>query len=898
MKYKRPRRPARRQGLRPPIGVVLLLVALIPLLGLASFTSSSIGDARAAGESAESAKALAREAVTLAELNASIFEELIWVVSSTGVEAAGVPADLIARFTDQAPSEMARSTQQRTNALVAKANRPDVHEALIGARDHALSVPDRAVAYNKIIDSVQNPLEQLLDQATSAAIATGDGELLAKNIEVLRATDSFRALASQEFFTFFAATFDMRGTPAEEAVHLIVLRSEVETTLAKLRSNPNSSQRVLDTVTRVESDPASTTFIASIDQLIDRRLLGETPLVGAPITLESLAANLEPFLNAIESLTIRSDLSLQMVNAAADSVLDVAEAIRVAEQQRTERTYMFALSLLAAATFAGLVASLFVIRPLRRLQTAAEHLQHDNSPRLLRSVGGPSEVQAAGNALEEATLHFELVTRQAQALSAGELDAAALDEVAPGGLGAALQHAVGTLRSALTQQEEFRQRLAHEATHDGLTGIANRNSTVAHLASSLARTERSGEQLAVLFIDLDKFKEVNDSLGHQAGDTVLSSVAQRLIRSVREGDHVGRLGGDEFVVIAEAVSGIDEAFTIAQRMLDALSNPIEHSTGPISIGASIGIAMNDRRSLTADELLRDADLAVYRAKDHGRGAIAVCDEDLRKTLLDTADLTVALRNAIAKDELTLHYQPIVDSRTAEVDGTAEIHALEALVRWRLPGRDELMPPDEFIGFAERSSLIIDIDCWVLDKAIGQAARWKSDPRLSGIPIAINISSRHLANDNFVDNVAAPLAKYGVDPAKIIVEVTESAILHDLGAAAVKFQRLRDIGVRISIDDFGTGYTSLAHLRSLPIDELKIDRSFTANAGRSEQEASLVKLIIDIAHLLGATVTAEGIETHDDAAILASLGSDTLQGYYFARPMAPEDLVSRTTATVN
>jgi len=387
----------------------------------------------------------------------------------------------------------------------------------------------------------------------------------------------------------------------------------------------------------------------------------------------------------------------------------------------------------------------------------------------------------------------------------------------------------------------------------------------------------------VLFIDLDRFKDVNDAHGHQSGDAVLTEVAQRLVTCVREGDHVGRLGGDEFVVIAEPVDGIDDAVGLAERILERLSAPIELPTERVVIGASIGIALADGADLTADELLRDADLAVYRAKALGRGGIEICDEDLRNDLAESLDLTAAIRNAIANDELIVYYQPIIDT------ATEQLHALEALVRWRRPGHETLVPPDEFIGFAERSSLIIDVDRWVIGAVVRQIAAWRDDPRYHGVPVAINVSGRHLADDHFVQHVLQPIEEHGVDAHGIIIEVTESALLDDLASAAVKLQRLRDAGIAVSIDDFGTGYTSLAHLRSLPVDILKIDRSFSANAARNDHEASIVKLIINTGHLLGATITAEGIETIDEANKLSGLGSDNLQGFYFARPAPPDRL---------
>jgi diguanylate cyclase (GGDEF)-like protein len=544
---------------------------------------------------------------------------------------------------------------------------------------------------------------------------------------------------------------------------------------------------------------------------------------------------------------------------------------------------LLAAALGAAALGSAVAASRYIVRPLRCLQRAATALQAgDGSTRC--ALTGPSEVRVAALALRDAAAHVELVARQADALASGDLDADVLDEPAPGGLGTALQQAVHNLRSALAQQEEFRRRLTHEASHDALTHLPNRNAALAQLARSLAHQRRTASQLAVLVVDIDRFNEVNDHHGHRGGDTVLSTIARRLVTTVRESDHVGRLGGDEFVVVAEPVSGPEEAMQLAERILAAIAEPIHLPHSSVRVQASVGIAVADSR-LTADELIRDADLAVSRAKERGEGGIEVCNADLHAEIAEVAGMQVALRNAIDRDELVVHYQPIIDVHTAR------LHALEALVRWRRPGQAGLVPPDRFITIAERSSLVIDLDRWVVHAVARQLAEWADDPVLGTVPVAVNVSGRHLAHDHVVEQLLQPLAEVGVAPRRLVVEVTESALMGDLVRASTKLHRLRSAGMRIAIDDFGTGYTSLAHLRCLPVDVLKIDRSFSLNAVGSEHGASIVKLIIDAGHLLGATVTAEGIETEEEAARLTELGADHLQGFLYSRPLPPDDLAA-------
>ncbi len=535
-----------------------------------------------------------------------------------------------------------------------------------------------------------------------------------------------------------------------------------------------------------------------------------------------------------------------------------------AANRDAHRALLLVAALVLVSVVIAVAISRSVTRPLRQLSEGARALQSGNSTFRIDPIG-PREVQHAACAINDAAVHLDLAERQARALATGDLDAVALAEVGPGALGFSLQSAVQTLAATLTQREEFRKRLAHEAAHDGLTRMPNRTASMRELESAVACVGRSSSRVAVLSFDLDEFKEINDSHGHHAGDVVLIEVGRRLVNVVRQGDHVGRLGGDEFVVIAEPVGNADEVIALCQRILTSITEPIDIGKTSVTVSASIGIALAADASLSADDLLRDADLAVHKAKVSGRGTYEFCDEELRSQRTESTNLTAALREAMAKNELILYYQPVYSQPTGG------LHAVEALVRWNRPGHGMVFP-DNFIPFAERSDLIIELDRWVLNAAARQMKEWGSDPALEAVTVAVNISGRHLASERIVPTVRSTLQAHGVDPSRIIVEVTESAVLDDLETAGRRIQELRDIGIRVAIDDFGTGYTSIAHLRALPIDILKIDRSFVASAGTDPHSESIVKLIIDIGHLLGARITAEGIETVEQALQLAALGS--------------------------
>ena len=871
----------------PRVAVILLLVAIVPLAGVGWVSWRAVREARDVEASAAVTEQYAEAAADLARLDGAMFDEMVWRAIGALVSSLEAPPDVVAAFLGADPVAEIDRTTAATDAAVAAAGATEVAAALAGVRGSELDMPGVLAAHRQMSTLIGDDLASLLTALTASPLGSTDTRALVDRVGDVRDAVGARGAVAQMFYGYFASVFDLRDTPAVEVSRLVSQRTEFDQDMQSLRTSAETDPTVRGLLDALEADGHLASFVDAIDALIDASFANGLPATAPAISLDSVMANYDGFDTIYRSADGASKAMLALVDGSAARVIEAVADVQEDATRDIDEAYQRAALLTLMTLLSALLAARFIVQPLSDLRQAASDLESGHE-QLAGRITGPVEVKAAALALRDASAHIDLVTRQARSLAVGDLDAEVLDEAAPGGLGDALQDAVATLRSALAQQDEFRRRLAHEAAHDGLTKLPNRNASMAQLSRSLARTTRSGSNLAVLFIDLDRFKDVNDHHGHQSGDAVLTTVAQRLVNHVREGDHVGRLGGDEFVVIAEPVANVDEAVALAERLRATLEEPVDAGATRVSIGASIGIAMADGASLTADELLRDADLAVYRAKDVGRGGIEICDEDLRHEVAETADLSMAIRQAIDEDELIVHYQPIVDTRSEE------LHALEALVRWRRPGESGLVPPDRFIGFAERSALIIDLDRWVIDAVARQIAAWAAEGRFTSTPIAINVSRRHLAHDRFVDHVLEPLACHGVPAHRVIIEVTESALLDDLAAAAVKLQRLRDAGVLVSIDDFGTGYTSLAHLRSLPVDILKIDRSFTSNAASDPHEASIVKLIIDTGHLLGATITAEGVETEVEAGRLADLGSDNLQGFFFARPQPPEMLGSAST----
>lgn len=433
--------------------------------------------------------------------------------------------------------------------------------------------------------------------------------------------------------------------------------------------------------------------------------------------------------------------------------------------------------------------------------------------------------------------------------------------------------------------------LQHKAMHDDLTALPNRNLLVERVEQALLRARRRLSVPAVLFVDLDRFKFVNDSRGHEVGDELLRQVASRLAVPLRSGDTLGRFGGDEFVLVCEDVGGEPGARSIATRLLEMFTEPFALAGEDLYLSASIGVAVAVDADVSADLLIRDADVAMFRAKERGRSRIEVFEESLRTQTVRRLDTEQALRLAVDRDELVVEYQPVV--RLSD----AVIVSFEALVRWDRPGHGRVQP-DSFIPVAEESGLIVRLGRWVLSEACAEARRWPPNRVGEMLGVSVNLSARQLADPDLLDTVCEALTSSGLDASRLCLEVTESVLIHDADHAVATLSALRDLGVELSIDDFGTGYASLDYLRRFSMaHELKIDRSFVNGvAVRGSQEAAIVSASIAMASSLGLRVVAEGVQTPDQIDALRTFGCDLAQGYHFSRPVpaiSARDLVMRT-----
>jgi diguanylate cyclase (GGDEF)-like protein/PAS domain S-box-containing protein len=436
----------------------------------------------------------------------------------------------------------------------------------------------------------------------------------------------------------------------------------------------------------------------------------------------------------------------------------------------------------------------------------------------------------------------------------------------------------------ITERKAYQAQIEQQANYDSLTGLANRSLLNQRLQHAIASASGYGTRLAVVFVDLDRFKYINDSLGHHVGDELLRTMAERLKRNVRESDTVARLGGDEFVLLVGGYKDPEAVAVVLERMLADIAQPWQSPMGDFNITCSIGVALYPDDGTTADVLLKHADSAMYRAKEQGRNNFQFFTSELNTIITQRLELESNLRRAIERNQFTLHYQPRIDMRTQR------IVAVEALIRWNASG-EAPVSPSSFIPVAEDIGLIVPIGKWVLKQACAQNKAWQ-DAGMPPCMVSVNVSPRQFRQDNFVQAVEEVLRETRLEARYLEIELTESAAMQDVQQFIAMLKELKSLGVHISLDDFGTGYSSLNYLKRFPVERLKIDRSFVHDITTDIDDATIVRTIIALGHNLGLKVVAEGVETQEQLEFLRANGCDEMQGYYFAEPVSADELSRR------
>jgi diguanylate cyclase (GGDEF)-like protein len=437
------------------------------------------------------------------------------------------------------------------------------------------------------------------------------------------------------------------------------------------------------------------------------------------------------------------------------------------------------------------------------------------------------------------------------------------------------------LQQALDERKAYEVELHHQATHDALTGLSNRHLLADRTAQCLSQAKRAGQRLAMLFLDLDRFKLINDSCGHGVGDALLEAVAARLQATVRDSDTVARFGGDEFVIMLPALAQLEDAGNVAQKVIAAFTKPFVVGGQELHVTASVGLSVYPEDGDTSDTLLKHADAAMYRAKEHGGNGLQFYAREMGALAEERVTLQSAMCRALERQEFELHYQPQVDLTSGRVRG------MEALIRWRRPNVG-LVAPDRFIPVAEETGLIVPIGEWALRTACAQAVVWQA-AGYRDLPMAVNLSARQFRQQDMAALVRDVLAETGLDAKCLELELTESVLMKDPELVAQTLRQLKEIGVSLSLDDFGTGYSSLSYLKRFPIDVVKIDRAFVRDVTVSADDAALTRAIIAMARSLNMSTVAEGVETLGQLDFLIRNGCDAMQGYHFSRALAVDEM---------
>jgi diguanylate cyclase (GGDEF)-like protein len=850
----------------------LALVVLLPTLGLAGF-----GGFEALGRSREAERT--REVEVRVERATALLRVKLLVTGenfSTGATASAValgvdPEALTSTIGFDPEQRVLQDRRAVDRAVEALGDDPEVsgpHHRLVLARraldDAAPDVSDLLRRYSHVQADLTDSALTALDRAEEAAGRVASSSRLRTDTQLLR--------AAVEAATAVGVQLDGLGRLITPSPGL-----DRQAALDELRLGAAMDQLAAGDLDRLSTGRfhdqwwAGRTATDSVN--VRAQFARFAAMAPAEVPTLDLQSMITIFVGGMHALDLHDDLA---ATAAHRTVVD-AEALH----DQADEARQVALGAVVAVVAAGLVLagliSRSIARPLHALERRAQRVtggELDDDP---LPPAGPRELRAVSTTVDELVDNLRVVEWQVGALAAGNLDDPVLEVPVPGRLGRFLHDSVLRLSRSMSEREVLSRRLEHDATHDALTGLLNRGSLVAAARQAID----AGLPVALVKVDLDGFKPVNETHGHDTGDRLLGVTAERL-RADAPGWDVARIGGDEFAVLLTGDVGPERVVQLAAGWIGHIGAPVRVGAVVTQVRASAGVAIAEP-GLDAEDLLRHAGLAVTSAKSTGGGGVGRFDGAMLAEVERRADVETRLRGALDRDELCLHVQPVVD-------GELRSHGVEALLRWPQPD-GTMVPPCAFIPVAEASDLVIDVGRWVLREACRILAEWTDDPFLGNLRLAVNLSGRHVLSLTVVDDVRRALDAAGVDPGRLSVEVTETVVLSDLALATEHLSRLRALGVAIVIDDFGTGYTSLAHLRQLPVDVIKVDRSLVVDAAERASDARVVELVVGAAKANGMAVVAEGIETMGQLDAMRAAGCDHFQGFLIARPGPVDALVS-------
>lgn len=820
----------------------------------------------------------------LSRLTIAVEVEAESLLGLSGAAELGIDVNALAlAFPDEASAEQL-SVASLCDEVAAQPDGvwadPEAVEELLAGRNAFDAFWDGATDPVELM-AIRTELNMAADRALEAQILDLDRQLgqsalsveLADTAHALQPARALLAAAAAERQALgrYLLPLGQGGSDEENYRELIVANARYEAAWDDLEGllAPSARTQLL----ALAEDPEWQRY----DQLLHETFEGRvTPTAAVSEPLSLLPVGVIVFVDGFERTRLLSTFERDLSTEFAAGAVELEDKAN----QRLIRVVSAGLGLALATGVVTLLTIRSINKPVRSLLDRAI-LITEGTLDTGRPEEGPTDIDLVHDALDEMTTNLSTVSAQAEALSAGRLDDDVLNQRVVGTLGSSVFGSVARLRSMTA-------RLEHEATHDALTGLPNRAAVMALLERTLNAVPEERLPLAAIMLDLDGFKQANDNWGHQAGDEVLCIVASRL-RSRATGHFVARLGGDEFMIVLTGADAVDSCMETAEAVIAGIAEPMGLTCGTLDVSASAGVVVAAADDyLSPSDLLRRADLALYEAKADLPGEVVRFDKRLHDSLLATAQMAGELTHALRRDEFRLNLQPIVDV------GTRAITGYESLIRWDAPLRGPVSP-GLFIGVAEQSELITHIDTWVIRRSGEILAEWAKDPSMRHLTLSVNVSARHLSRPDLSGEVASTIERYGLQADRLVVEVTESQLIPNLSRAEDNLRRLKELGVKLAIDDFGTGYASVAHLRRVEFDRLKIDQSFLAHLA-DETNRSLASLLVSLGRDLHLEVVAEGIETADQMAWADGAGCTHAQGYWLGRPQPAESVVDESALT--